>query len=548
MKSVKLILLTAVILSANTAFSQHEMKSGKESKYNATLIPGLGSYHYKISAKNDMAQKFFDQGLTLIYAFNHEEAIKSFKKAASLEPELAMAYWGISYSLGPNYNLPADDNQRKSAYKYLQKAIKHSMHASQKEKDLINALSKRYSSDLKTDQGKLNHDYRVAMKNLHTKYPDDADIATLYAESMMDLKPWQLWDKDGNPSENTEEIVSVLEEVLSKNPMHPGANHYYIHAVEASKNPGRAYKSAQVLKDLTPSAGHLVHMPAHILFRIGDYEGASEANINAINSDESYISKYKPEGIYPVMYYNHNLNFLSVSRMMQGNFSDAIKNAKIIEANTKPVAEQMQMLEIYAANPMMILISFNKWDDLLDYQAPSAGMNTYSALVHFSRGLAFAHKGSLSEANKELSMFVENKNNIKPEDLCGNNPANTVLSVAEKVLNANIKLAEGDTSSAVNILYEAVELENNVSYDEPPDWYPSVRLSLGKLLYSAGRYPEAEKIFRDDLIKYPNNGRALFGLSETLKQSGKNEEAEKCYQDFLKAWEKADTKLTMDTL
>lgn len=544
---MKRIILVLLMLITGISYSQHDMKTSTE-KSDAELIPGLGNYSFKVSTEEKLAQKFFDQGLTLIYAFNHDEAIKAFKKAAEIDPELAMAYWGVAFSLGPNYNLPTDDEKRKMAYKYLKKAVKHSKHASKKEKDFINALSKRYSKDLSIDQSELNKNFRYAMKSLYQKYPEDPDAGTIYVESMMVLKPWQLWDNQGNPAEDTEEIVSVLEKILKDNPNHPGANHYLIHAVEASKDPGKALNSAIVLKTLVPAAGHLVHMPAHTLFRIGDYEGASQSNIDAIKSDEKYISEYKPAGFYPAMYYNHNINFLSVSRMMEGRFDESFKEAEKIEKNTGQIINEMQMLESFHANPVMILISFNKWDNILNYNAPEKGVNTYSSLIHFARGLAFAKKGQTEEAEKEFLLFVERKSLVKPEDVIGNNSAQSILDLAEKVLKANILISKQDKTGAAELFKEAVKLEDKVNYNEPPDWYPSVRLSLGKLLFSENKFEEAEAVFREDLKKYPHNGRGLFGLHESLKAQNKTEESEKIYDEIQKAWKNADFVLTMENL
>jgi tetratricopeptide (TPR) repeat protein len=513
----------------------------------AVIIPGLGSYHHEVSTKSKDAQRFFDQGLTLIYAFNHNEAIHSFQKAASLDPELAMAYWGIAFALGPNYNLPADNDQRKQAYSSMKKAVKLSKYASQSEKDYISALSKRYVKDVtKTEQAVPDLEFKQAMKALHEKYPDDPDAATLYAESLMDLKPWQLWNKDGTPAEGTEEIVSVLESVLKNNPNHPGANHYYIHAVEASDDPGRALASCKVLETLIPAAGHLVHMPAHIYFRVGDYEGASVANEIAIKSDESYISKHNPQGIYPVMYYNHNINFLSVSRMMEGKYDDAIKYANMIAVNVKPALSEMQMLEALYANPLMIYLSFGKWDEIINFPETGKSYKIYSALYHYSKGIAFTEKGNLTDAKKELALFNEFKNSIPPEALIGLNTASLIMNLSDEILKGKITGAEGDRSKAIELFQYAVQTEDQVNYDEPPDWYPSVRLSLGSELFLNGNYAEAEKVFRDELKKYPHNGRGLFGLMESLKAQGKNDEAKTVSDEFNAAWKNSDVFLNID--
>lgn len=548
-----LIFSTAVFLCLlNIAYTQQDHNMNMDQKEQkdpnpAVIIPGLGSYHHEVSTKNKDAQRFFDQGLTLIYAFNHEEAIRSFKKAASLDPELAMAYWGIAFALGPNYNLPADNDKRKQAYSSMKKAIKLSKYASQIEKDYISALSKRYVKDVtKTEQAVLDLEFKQAMKSLHEKYPNDPDAATLYAESLMDLKPWQLWKKDGTPAEGTEEIVSVLESVLKKYPDHPGANHYYIHAVEASDDPGRGLASSKVLETLIPAAGHLVHMPAHIYFRVGNYSGASDANLIAMQTDESYIKEHNPQGVYPVMYYNHNINFLSVSGMMEGKYGDAIKYADKIAENVRPALSEMQMLEAFYANPLMIYLSFGKWDEIINFPETDKSFKIYSALYHYSKGVAYAEKGNAADAKKELALFNEFKNSIPPEAIIGLNPASLILNLSEEILKAKIAGAEGDRSKAIELLKSAVLKEDQVNYDEPPDWYPSVRLSLGSELFLNGEYAEAEKVFRDELKKYPHNGRGLFGLMESLKAQGKNDEAKVVSDEFNAAWKNADVLLNIN--
>ncbi len=554
MKIKNLYIIAVFLFSLNTAATQQDHKMNKDQKDKndpnpAVIIPGLGKYHHEVSTENKESQRFFDQGLILIYAFNHNEAIRSFKKAASLDPDLAMAYWGIAFALGPNYNLPADNEQRKLAYRSMRKAVKHSLHASQKEKDYINALSKRYTKNVeKTVQGTLDLSFKNAMKELYKKYPDDPDAGTLYAESMMNLKPWQLWNKDGTPAEGTEEIISVLESVLKKYPDHPGANHYYIHAVEASNDPGRGLTSAKVLKDLVPSAGHLVHMPAHIYFRVGDYAGASDANLIAMQTDESYIEKHNPQGIYPAMYYNHNVNFLSVSRMMEGNYSDAIKYADILAENVKPVLKEMQMLESFYANPLMILLSFGKWNEIINYPEADTAFILYSALLHYSKGVAYAETGNSADAKSEQERFNGFNRKISEESLIGLTPATLIMNICSDILTAKIAEADGDKSKAIEFLKKAVNNEDQVNYDEPPDWYPSVRLSLGSELFLNGEYAEAEKVFRDELKKYPHNGRGLFGLMESLKAQGKNAEAKIVSDEFNAVWKNAEVPLNMNDL
>lgn len=520
------------------------MNNSQKNSNPAVIIPGLGTYHHKVTTDSKQAQKFFDQGLTLMYAFNHSEAIRSFEKAAELDPMMAMAYWGIAYALGPNYNLPADNDQRKLAYKSMKKAVKHSMHSTQAEKDYINALSKRYAKNVdKISQQDLDVQFKNAMKKLYEKYPNDPDAGTLYAESMMNLKPWQLWNKDGTPADGTVEIVTVLESVLKKYPDHPGANHFYIHAVEASNYPGKALQSCKVLKNLVPAAGHLVHMPAHIYFRVGDYEDASLANEYAITSDNNYIKNYNPEGVYPLMYYNHNINFLSVSRMMEGKYNDAMKSADQIQENVKPFLSEMPMMEGFYANPLMILNSFGKWDEIISIPSADTSLILYNALLHSIKGAAYASKGNPDEAKKELEVSNEFRKQFSPELIMGLNTADLILRLSNTVLEGKIAEAEGRIPEAIELLKLAVQMEDSVNYDEPPDWYPSVRLTLGKVLFINKDYATAEQVFRDELKKYPHNGRGLYGLKESLKAQGKNDEAVIFEAEFNEAWKGADVNL-----
>ena len=530
----------------------HQMSGNtkvKKDKNPAVIIPGLGNYHYKVTTDSKKAQQFFDQGLILVYGFNHHEAVRSFKMAAKLDPDMAMAYWGIAYALGPNINLPADSLQRKQAYNAVRKALKLSVNSSKKEKDFIYALSKRYAEDVnKTEQSVKDKEFSYAMKDVMTKYPGDLDAAAIYAESLMNLKPWQYWNADGTPADGTEEIILVLENVIKKDPKHPGANHYYIHAVEASDDPGRALASAELLKDLVPSAGHLVHMPAHIFFRVGDYEGASIANINAINSDEDYIKKYKPEGIYPVMYYNHNINFLSVSRMMEGNYIEAISAANKIADNVKPYLKDMPMLEGFYANPLLINISFAKWDDIINTQVPDTSMNLYSAIYYYSKALAFASNDNQDQTRNCLNEFLNFKSKITEDVIIGLTPAALILSMMQDIIFANVALNEDRIDNAIKLFKDAVAKEDKINYDEPPDYYPSVRLMLGAALYQNEEFEEAEKVFRDELKKYPHNGRGLFGLKESLLAQEKITEAEEVDKEFIKAWINADVILSMTDL
>ncbi|MHC5743268.1 MAG: tetratricopeptide repeat protein [Nostoc sp.] len=507
-----------------------------EVKQPYNLISGLGTIHHPVSTSNPQAQEFFDQGLNLIYAFNHDEAVRSFQYAAKLDPHLAIAYWGIALALGPNINSAIDPNRELAAYQAVQQALALSSQASTPERDYITALAKRYSQNADADLYQLAVDYAKAMGNLVKRYPDDLDAATLYAESLMDLHPWQHWTKDGKPQPDTEEIVAVLESVLKRNPNHAGANHYYIHAVEASPSPERALASANRLGTLAPAAGHLVHMPSHIYFRVGDYEGAMQANEQAIAQDDIYIKKYQVQGTYPMMYYNHNVDFFMVASSMAGKYQDALQAAEQLVANATAIDPYAPMLEGFLGSKMLIQTRFSDWDAILRTPAPEAKLPTTSAVWHFARGMASAATGKLENAASESRALLAAKQGISTAATIGFSPANRILDIASKVLDAKIAREKHDYESAILLLEKAVAAEDALDYVEPPDWYFPTRESLGAVLLAKGDYREAEKVFRADLKKYPHNGRSLFGLQASLQALGKDEAAQVVKAELETAW------------
>ncbi|HEX7997557.1 MAG TPA: alpha/beta fold hydrolase [Pyrinomonadaceae bacterium] len=541
-----ILALAFIIIPGGATFGQHQHPAGETKP--AALVSGLGDVHHPISTANAEAQRFFNQGLAFIYAFNHDEAVRSFKRAAELDPQLAMAHWGVSLALGSNYNLQADAAQQRAAYEALQKALALAPRASEHERAYIEALSKRYSSDAQADRQKLALAYKSAMSELVKRYPDDLNAATLYAESMMNLRPWQLWSSDGKPAEGTEEIIRVLEGVLRRNPNHTGANHYYIHAVEASPNPERALPSASRLERLAPSAGHLVHMPSHIYVRTGDYVAAAQSNAEAIVVDRDYIAKTGARGVYPMMYYNHNIHFLASAHGMNGRASDAIKAARELEANVKPHLKAMPMLEMFAPYVSITLVRFRRWDEILKEPQPAPELKITTALWHFARGMAHAGKGQAANAETELKALRDVAATVAADAGMGNSTARGVLQVAEQMLAGKIALARGDKQAAVASLRKAVEAEDALNYNEPADWDIPARESLGGALLASGDNAEAEKVFRAELSKHPRNGRALFGLIESLKRQGKQTSAQMVQSEFDKAWEKADTKLSVEDL
>ena len=544
---MKHLFLVILLLLPVTAFSQHGHAPAKEAP-PAVLTPGLGDINHPVSTNNPEAQKFFNQGLAYLYGFNHEEAIRSFTQAAKLDPQLAMAYWGISLALGSNYNVQADGPALVQAYSNLQKAIELAPKASEPERGYIEALSKRYSADVQADQNKLAVDYKNAMGELAKRYPDDLDAATLYAESMMNLRPWKLWNRDGNPAPETLEIVSVLEGVLRRNPNHTGANHYYIHAVEASNNAERALPSAARLGKIAPSAGHLVHMPSHIYIRTGDYQEAAQSNVDAIAADRDYIAKSGAQGLYTMMYYNHNIHFLASASAMKGRFADSIKAARELEANIKPHVKAMPMLEMFMPYPKVALVRFARWDEVLNEPQPEPELKITTGFWRFARGSAFAAKNDLAKADAELTALQEIAKSLPADARFGNNVAVNVLKVADLTLAGKIAYARGDKQAAFALLNKAVAAEDATNYNEPVDWDLPVREFFGGALLASGDYATAESVFRAEIERRPRNGRALFGLAESLRKQGKTASAQMVQQEFERAWQAADTKLTVEGL
>jgi hypothetical protein len=507
----------------------------------ARLIPGLGEVHHLVSTKNKEAQQFFDQGLKFVYGFNHDEARRSFRRAAELDPKLAMAWWGVALTLGPNYNLPVDREREKAGYDAVQKAISLQSNASDPERAYISALAVRYSNDPNADLHALDRAYKDAMGKLAARYPDDLDAATLYAESMMNLNPWKLWTADGKPAEETEEIIATLESVLKRDPNHLGANHYYIHAVEASPHPERALPSAARLEKLAPAEGHLAHMPSHIYARVGDHAASARCNEAAIAADKKFLEQTHEQGFYRLMYYSHNMHFLAFADCMRGDFTGAKAAADKLVVNVSSGVKAIPMLEGFMPTPIIVLLAFERWQDVLKFPQPESSLVLTSAVWRSARGIAFANLGKTSEAENEQKTFRDLVTKISPDEMYDMlNTRGAVFKIHDNVLAGVIAHSRHDDNSAVDLLKQAVAAEDALSYSEPPAWYPPVRPMLGRLLLTMNRASDAEKVFREDLDRKPRDARALSGLRDALEAQGRDYEAEQIDQQFHSAWKVAD--------
>jgi tetratricopeptide (TPR) repeat protein len=535
------------LLSYGVAAQTHDHSQAKP----VTLVSGLGDLHHPVTTKNPQAQQFFDQGLRYIYAFNHDEAARSFHHAAELDPNLAMAYWGVAEAVGPNYNDPASDDRFKEAHEAVQKAVDLLGNASPSEKAYIQAMALRFPADDPAQRAKNAQAYHDAMRQLVKDYPDDLDAATLFAESGMNLHPWGLWHLDGTPEEGTEEIVATLESVLRRDPNHLGAVHYYIHAVEASSSPERALAGATRLASLAPGAGHIVHMPAHVYIRTGDYEAAVKTNEEAAAADRAYIKASNSQGIYPMMYYSHNLHFIAMCAAMNGNYAEAKKNADLLAAHVGPHVKEMPPIDGFMTIPMAVNVRFHRWDDILKMPQPSPDMKIATVFSHFARGMAFAGTGKIAEAEAEYKI-VSDAEAATPADqifaMPFNNKARDIMKIAKDVLGAQIAGAKKDSSSAIEQLREAVTVQDTLKYSEPEDWFFPVRESLGAALLMTGDNAGAEKVFREDLERHPRNPRSLWGLNQALKAQGRDYDAAFVQKQFDAAWKGTGSPLRVEDL
>lgn len=515
----------------------------------APKLQGLGDHHCAVSTSVPEAQAFFNQGIRLYYGFNHLEAYRAFREAARLDPSCAMAWWGQALSLGPNINAPMDPADEGKVTEAVNRAMALQDKASPKEKALISAIAKRYVADPPADRTPLDEAYAAAMKEAQQQFPQDPDVAALYAEAIMDLHPWDYWLKDGTPQPWTPEIIQQLERVLAISADHPGAHHFYIHAVEASPDPGKALASANRLRTLMPNAGHLVHMPAHIYIRTGLYHEGSLTNEASIKADLAYLTECNSQGLYALMYHPHNYHFLWACATLEGRGEKAMEAARALQSKS----DSSMMLSTFGyiiqqlyCTPVFAMVRFGKWDSLLQMPAPNKDWKFVTAMWHYGRGTAFARKGQLSKADAEAAAIatLRNDTSLKSIETGARNSAYVVMEIAEKVVRGEIAAGRKDHPGAIAVLTEAMQLEDKLMYNEPVDWHHPVREILGEVLLQAKQYDLAEKYYKEDLASYPESGWALMGLYQSLKAQGKTLDAAAAKERFDKAFSRADVQLT----
>lgn len=507
---------------------------------------GLGRHHHPITTRWQLAQRYFDQGLTLCFNFNHAEAIRSFEAAAKVDTNCAMAWWGVAFAYGPNINAPMGDDAVPKAWDALQKAIQLKNHASPKERDYIDALAKRYAKEPVKDRSSLDAAFADAMRALAKKYPNDLDAQTLFAESLMDTSPWNYWQDGKTPKPSAKEAIGVIESVLARVPAHSGADHLYIHLVEAGPNPEKGEPSADRIGKLTPKAGHLVHMASHIYVRVGRYHDASTVNERASDVDEGYMKKASPTGTYPGGYYPHNVHFLWYATDLEGRSKDSIEAAKKVSEYTIDLRCGAIEGPRQRYLPLLAYTRFGKWDNILKERLPSEDFPFDRTMAHYARALAFIAKSNVAEAQKEFAAYTKLQ---KSEAVKGMDnpyfPGTKILAVGEHMLAGKLAGASNKPDEMIKHLRQAVKAEGELSYMEPPYWHYAAKLSLGAGLLKTGQATEAENVFRETLKELPANGWPLYGLEQSLLAQGEEEEAKEVRKQFKKAWKHADTKLKL---
>lgn len=534
---------TALCLPRAGAFPPPEKLS--DWALGAQLFDDLGDFHRKVSTRSDEAQNYFDQGMRLVWGFNHDEATRAFVKAAQLDPSCASCWWGAALTLGPNYNIPMLPDRAQAAWDALDHAKENAAGATPVEQALISALQKRYPGPEPLDPPAMQpyvEAYAQAMGEVARKFPDDLDVQTMYAEALMTSNPWKLWSLDGKPARGTEEILARLEAVLARQPQHPGANHYYIHAVEASPQPERAVPSAERLAGLMKGAGHIVHMPAHIFQRVGRYAEARAANASGAAADLAYMGKVAPQGYYG-FYLAHNYDFQSYSAAMQGRSRESVAaQRKTLAAAPAAMLDGIPGMDFFVAKVYFAQLRFGLWDELLAEPAPADKYPVWTGLHRFARAYALAARGRADEAAKAHEELVAYIGRLPADLSAGYNSARDVLNVGAEVLAARIAHARGDQARAIELLTQAVAHEDALAYDEPADWFFPVRHLLGAALIADRQPARAETVYREDLRRHPANGWALFGLAQALR--AQDRDATDVEAQFKAAWKDADVTLS----
>ncbi len=533
------VLLAAVLVAAVLVAPACVRSPAPEAPLFADLG---GNVHRKVTTRSATAQRYFDQGLTFVWGFNHEEAIRSFQEVARQDPRCAMAYWGMALAAGPNINNPAmDDSTSKAAFEAVEEAERRSGRATPVEKDLIAALTRRYVYPPPADRKSLDQAYADAMREVWRKYSQDSDVGALFAEALMDLRPWDLWSPEGEPRPETPEVLATIEAVLALAPDHPGGNHYYVHACEASPDPGKALPAADKLRNMVPGAGHLVHMPSHIDIRLGHYDEAIAANERGIAADLAYVNQVGRGGFY-TLYRAHNYHFLAYAAMFDGRRELALQAARdmINEVPLELVRSLPNFLDAYLATPYHVMVRFGLWEGLLKEPAPPADLKATTAFWHGTRTVALAALGRVDEATAARAAFEVACAEVPAEYLLGNNPVRSVLDVARPFVEGELEYRKGNVDRAFELLRESVKRDEALRYDEPWGWMEPVSHALGALLLEQGRVAEATAVYRRDLELHPGNGWALHGLAECLRRSGEAAEAAAVEARYKEAWSEAD--------
>jgi tetratricopeptide (TPR) repeat protein len=541
------LILAALLAGADpirTAESQTDKLPGP-------LLDGLGDLHVPVTTQSKQAQRYFDQGMRLLFGFNHREAIRSFRSAAHLDPQCAMAHWGVAYAHGPHVNRPMDSNDTTNAWAALRLAVANKSKASAKEQAFITALEKRYQPEHKEDRLALDKAFANAMREVARRYPDDLNAQVLFAESLMNTMPWDYWTRDRTPKPETEEILGALRFVMARDPNHPGANHFYIHAVEAGPNPEHGLPAADRLAHYAPAAGHLVHMPAHIYMRVGQYHDAIEANERAVKADRDYIRHCRALGFYPGAYYPHNIHFLWWAQLFEGRSKESLRTANQAASyalenycGPKKAVEAPRLRFL----PWLTLTRFGKWDEVLAIAQPP---NTNDFLVdralwHFTRGLAFAAKKDTAAAEREQRALAAIAGSEEAKKLSSPVfPVTDTLAVSTYWLAGKVAGAKGDARAMIEQLEKATAAEDAIPYMEPSYWPIPVRPALGAAWLQSGNAAKAEEVFREDLRRWPRSGWSLFGLEQSLRRQGKTQQADDVRRQLVQAWKNADVELEL---